>query len=416
MTLFTALIFCASCGGKGDKYPDIDDDNLTDEDDMSGDTDPSEDADTDEEEHDGDTDPDDDSKDDTDSGHEAIDNDSNDDDSDTDPHADTEPDESDTDTKDDSDTEGPDEQPNIDEKDDPAVLCTGQTQCFNNTEQITCPASQNANFYGQDGQYATNGYCLNKSFSTTTDLVTDNITKLVWQRVLPSIYDGCSGNSGGLCLYSEALAYCENLTYAGYSDWRLPTPEEIATIVDYGKTSPAIDSAKFITPETQNKNFWIKTSNSTLWYIDFTSGEIQQENEDAKYVRCVRGDQLEKPDFTILNEGDEEEIVEDSVHNLYWTKKESETSYNWPAALKYCQDLEYGGHSGWRLPSINELASFLDYSLKKPASAFPGLASTSFWSSTSVQIYAPNAWKISSSNGIVDNAAKSKTFKVLCVK
>ena len=43
-------------------------------------------------------------------------------------------------------------------------------------------------------------------------------------------------------LWSEALAYCENLTYAGYNDWRLPNLNEFQTIINYKKAYyPLID-------------------------------------------------------------------------------------------------------------------------------------------------------------------------------
>ena len=425
--LIAALVFCISCGGGGDKYSDVDDEPAkTDNDDSE----------PEEPESDDDIVPDEDNDpviDDTDTTAESDDDtaDVTDDDSeipgrddkdsvenDTDPvEEDNDPIEDNDPVKDDDPApDFDDEVPDIDEKEDPAVLYTGQTQCFNTYQEISCTQTDSS-FYGQDGLYASQGYCLQKSLDATTDLVTDNITGLVWQRNLPSKYDGCTGNSGATCLHDQALSYCENLEYAGYSDWRLPSPEEFATIIDYGK-EPAIDSDKLPLPKTSNKTFWTRTelvssnlSNPKFWYVNFSNGETTDDEDKAKYVRCVRGSQLEKPHFKIVNE-----IVEDTVNNLIWTKDENSVLSSWESALDHCQNLEYGGYDDWRLPSINELASLIDYSQKDPASLFPGISSTYFWSSTSSS-YIPNAWTVILSTGkIIYSTDKTNTARVICVR
>ena len=425
--LAAALVFCISCGGGGDKYSDVDDEPAkTDNDDSE----------PEEPESDDDIVPDEDNDpviDDTDTTAESDDDttDVTDDDSeipgkdDKDSvENDTDPGEEDNDPIEDNDPvkdedhapDFDDEIPDIDEKEDPAVLCTGQTKCFNTYQEISCTQTDSS-FYGQDGLYASQGYCLQKSLDATTDLVTDNITGLVWQRNLPSKYDGCTGNSGATCLHDQALSYCENLEYAGYSDWRLPSPEEFATIIDYGK-EPAIDSDKLPLPKTSNKTFWTRTelvssnlSNPKFWYVNFSNGETTDDEDKAKYVRCVRGSQLEKPHFKIVNE-----IVEDTVNNLIWTKDENSVLSSWESALDHCQNLEYGGYDDWRLPSINELASLIDYSQKDPASLFPGISSTYFWSSTSSS-YIPNAWTVILSTGkIIYSTDKTNTARVICVR
>lgn len=66
--------------------------------------------------------------------------------------------------------------------------------------------------------------------------ITDEATGLMWMQ----------GDNGEGITWKNALSYAENLTYAGYSDWRLPAIKELQSIVDYTRSpsttsSPAID-------------------------------------------------------------------------------------------------------------------------------------------------------------------------------
>ncbi len=50
----------------------------------------------------------------------------------------------------------------------------------------------------------------------------------------------------------------------------------------------------------------------------------------------------------------------DTTTNLCWQDPPLEESTMWYFAISYCDDLELGGHSDWRLPDINELISLLN--------------------------------------------------------
>lgn len=435
--IFAALLFCISCGGKGDKYPDIDDDITANDDDAdTTDTTPgkddSDDEDTDTENNESDTEPDDDA----DTGeHDNIPDESHEtdhdqiEDNDPLPQDDEDQDTDDQDgeepfSDDDADSGEPEDEDSIPEKDEPATICTGQNKCFSNKiNEINCPASPGSDFFGQDAQYAAKGYCLLNSFSTTSDTVTDNITGLVWQRRLP--IEGCPKSEGGaiICTKQEALDYCSNLSYAGQNDWRLPTPEEYATIKNFGEGSAIADEDHFPLPSTTSKIFW--TSASSLassgksWAVDFQTGETTEQDDtkasSAFYVRCVRGEELAKPDYKTFTENDEV-IVYDETHNLKWTKTLG-AEMIWKAALKHCEDLEYAGETEWRLPNINELASIIDYSRANPASMFPGLTSPYLWSSTTYTGYPSYAWIADMSSGTVKpSTGKTVAYKVICVK
>jgi hypothetical protein len=63
--------------------------------------------------------------------------------------------------------------------------------------------------------------------------VTDLATGLMWQKA----------DSGVGLNWQEALTYCESLDTAGYNDWRLPNVKELQSIVDYGRSPDATNSA-----------------------------------------------------------------------------------------------------------------------------------------------------------------------------
>ncbi len=116
--------------------------------------------------------------------------------------------------------------------------------------------------------------------STTVNgdiIVTDTETGLVWQKTY------VSGKT-----WQQALAYCENLTYAGYSDWRLPDKNELASLVNYGKHNPASDF-----PDMPSAFFWSSTTHvydtGYASRVNFLSGLVNGTHKPfSNYVRCVR--------------------------------------------------------------------------------------------------------------------------------
>ena len=91
--------------------------------------------------------------------------------------------------------------------------------------------------------------------------ITDKSSGLMWQQK----------DSGKGMVWEDALAYCENLEFADYLDWRLPNAKELQYIVDYSKSpdttnSGAIDSVfgvSSITNEGGDKDYpfyWTSTT------------------------------------------------------------------------------------------------------------------------------------------------------------
>ena len=83
---------------------------------------------------------------------------------------------------------------------------------------------------------------------------------------------------------------------------------------------------------------------------------------------------------------DSTQTVVDLKRNLVWQDDESATrvNTNWQEAINYCQNLNLGEYSDWRLPSHKELLSIVDKSKSDPAmkSDFKNVTADSYWSST----------------------------------
>ena len=83
--------------------------------------------------------------------------------------------------------------------------------------------------------------------------VTDRATSLMWMKA-DSGRLKAGRNMDGKLNWQEALAWAENLQYAGYSDWRLPNVKELQSIVDYTR-SPATTNSAAIDPVFQTTSF-----------------------------------------------------------------------------------------------------------------------------------------------------------------
>ncbi len=132
------------------------------------------------------------------------------------------------------------------------------------------------------------GTKLNTNLSKeNNDTVTDDESKLIWQDDI-TINEVQKG-------YEEAKTYCNNLILENYSDWRVPTINELYSITDHNKSDVAINSIFNIKIAD---NFWSSTPSSTgyAWSINFFQGSNYyhgdkygwQSINSQNYVRCVR--------------------------------------------------------------------------------------------------------------------------------
>ncbi|MFA6376951.1 MAG: DUF1566 domain-containing protein [Candidatus Paceibacterota bacterium] len=318
-----------------------------------------------------------------------------------------------------------------------------------------------------------------KSVSENSDFINNNDgtvsgikTGLQW-KVCPGAdlaSENCSATDSGLS-FEEAILFCDSLDFAGHSDWRLPDVHELLTIVDFKKSNPAINTNFFaINAATLDPNkkygseqeyyadyfkklvartFWTSDSNADpkesdgawgAWIVDFNSGMVgAMQKSTPLNFRCVRGKQSDA-ELSMIDNGDG--TVIDHGNGLQWKKcsngSESGTDcpwdhkdYNWEGAIALCDSLDFAGHTDWRLPSVAELSTIIDYNKFDPSinkALFPdthGNDSTGnvYWASDPVadQPAGKSAWAAYFHYGVIgiynnDGHNDGDGFSVRCVR
>lgn len=253
------------------------------------------------------------------------------------------------------------------------IVDTGQNACFGNSRQISCPA-QGERFNGQDSQYQGNQPRYRDNGDGT---VSDLATGLMWvkERGIP-------------VTWNQAMDGADDCRVGGYDDWRAPSIKELYSLIEFNgyvqmteKDSTAfIDTHHFdfkwgdtgkgqriIDCQDWSSTVYVGTTMGgarTAFGVNFADGRIKgypvrdRGGRGNRYVRYVRGNtDYGKNDF-IKGAGG---TVKDRATGLIWQRSDDGTTRIWEEALSYCEDLELGGHSDWRLPSAKELQSIVDY-------------------------------------------------------
>ena len=268
------------------------------------------------------------------------------------------------------------------------VVDTGQQRCYSDRSAIPYP-KEGAPFYGQDAQYVANPPRYKHNDNGT---VSDLVTGLVWQK-----------DPGEKKTFRQAVAGASKYKLGGYDDWRLPTIKELYSLILFSGTDPDprsmasarlrpfIDTDAFvfkygdarrgeriIDSQYATGTRYVSTTmggNPTMFGVNFADGRIKGypvgatrgRREKTYYVMYVRGTPAYgKNDFRDNGDG----TIADRATGLTWMQVDSghlnagrkrDGSLNWPEALKWAGSLTHAGHSDWRLPSVKELQSIVNY-------------------------------------------------------
>ena len=282
---------------------------------------------------------------------------------------------------------------------------TGQTTSYTST-------------FGEDNDYLIN----TPSYTNNGDgTITDNVTGLMWQKV-----------DGGSMSYASASSYCDNLTLANYTDWRLPTPLESFSILIHQNNNPAINTAFFSSSSSLVAQYWWTNTtqlgdNSKVWCTNSGGGIGNKPKSEAigevggtfRYnVRAVRNSTTPTTlpnHFTDNSDG----TITDNLTQLIWQKVTNPSALTWEQALAYAEGLSLGASSEWRLPNIKELQSLNDETLTNPSvntDYFSSIGVKNYWSSTSLPNQTTEAWYCNTKFGITTYDLKTNSNYVICVR
>ena len=85
----------------------------------------------------------------------------------------------------------------------------------------------------------------------------------------------------------------------------------------------------------------------------------------------------------------------DKETGLMWAKKGSDRELNFKDAEKYCKGFDLAGHKDWRLPTIKELISIIDYERRNPTiDPVFECKSSWYWSGTGYAGDSGGAWYV----------------------
>lgn len=116
------------------------------------------------------------------------------------------------------------------------------------------------------------------------NVIVDKATNLMWPQA----------GSAERLTWMEAKNYVEQLNStqsAGYSDWRLPTIEELASLLEFRKSpvQPLYLDPLFDQTQTICWSADILDSAANVWFVYFAHGYVSHTDADSRlYVRAVR--------------------------------------------------------------------------------------------------------------------------------
>jgi hypothetical protein len=104
---------------------------------------------------------------------------------------------------------------------------------------------------------------------------------------------------------------------------------------------------------------------------------------------------------------------------LTWERSASSATYTQAQAAAYCAANRIGGFSNWRLPTVIELVSIVDFSVSDPSinsTAFPSTPSNYFWTSSPFVGSVGRDWVIRFINGTTIDSDDAVPSQVRCVR
>jgi len=229
-------------------------------------------------------------------------------------------------------------------------------------------------------------------------------------------------DNGNSINWANAKNYCDNYRGGGYTDWRMPTQEELSGLYDTTKTYKSDCGDVHLTEAIRLSCTWAwasETSRSVSALFNFFDGkqnwdhqsldggrrvlpvrstnnealkrerqEQEQQNDELKRQKELEAEREQLATERRKVESEKQEIgtrpavtgikeirrdgrfiayddgtVLDTKTNLMWAAKDNGSNINWANAKTYSENYRGGGYSDWRMPTSDELAGLYDKSI-----------------------------------------------------
>ncbi len=249
------------------------------------------------------------------------------------------------------------------------MIATGQILAYDSDGEVISGLTAGDALFGQDAHYLKGETMAYQDNGDGT--ITDKNTGLMWQQV-PSSSD---------YTWQEAVDYCDELEFAGYDDWRMPSAKELYSISNFSSGWPYLNTTYFSLASgqvTKDEQFWssdyyvgvtVEGGSKSAFGVNHVTGHIKAYAAESggpvggKYVRAVRGDAYGVNEYIDNGDG----TITDNSTGLMWTQDDNGEGIDWETALDYAENIEFAGHSDWRLPNVKELQGIVDYSYSPSA-------------------------------------------------
>lgn len=114
-------------------------------------------------------------------------------------------------------------------------------------------------------------------------------------------------------------------------------------------------------------------------------------------------------------------ILKDPKYHLMWedTPHAKETKLNYAQAKTYCRELDLGGFHNWRVPTLKELLTIVDYRRYKPAIIEPFKyveEESSYWTTTLYIGESGSRWVVNFEDGATSDASETYDRYGRCVR